>query len=149
MIQTRKSVFETNSSMTHSLVICENGEYDKWLVNEVDELEEGCKKEDFYLFRASDDSFMPYKEAREYNAKQLLSDFENGYMDEEITREDVEAYATGSCEKLLEEFDIDLGEYYLTYDEFNDLYYYCEIDEFKYKTKSGDVLTGFCYYGRD
>lgn len=30
MIQIRKSIFETNSSMTHAMVICSKEEFEKW-----------------------------------------------------------------------------------------------------------------------
>ena len=35
MIQVRKNVFETNSSSTHSLVMAEKSEFDKWEKGEV------------------------------------------------------------------------------------------------------------------
>lgn len=35
MVQVRKNVFETNSSSTHSLVIAEASEFDKWVKGEV------------------------------------------------------------------------------------------------------------------
>ena len=44
MITVRTKVFETNSSMTHSLVICENNEYSKWLESVDTKLDEGDSK---------------------------------------------------------------------------------------------------------
>ena len=35
MIQIRKNVFETNSSSTHSMVMCVDSDYDKWVKGDV------------------------------------------------------------------------------------------------------------------
>lgn len=147
MKQIRRSVFETNSSMTHSLVICENGEYDKWLSSYDCDLKDGDSKDNYYLFNIGSNSFKFYKEAIKENIKQIYKDFENGYLNDDITEEDIKEYVNGN--KSLSEFEVDIYDYWVTEEEFNDIYYWCERDDFEYTTKSGDKLTGFCYYGHD
>lgn len=59
MLQIRKNVFETNSSMTHSLVLCSKEQYDKW----GDEL----------LFHPYKEQFVNIEEGRKLNAEHLRS----------------------------------------------------------------------------
>lgn len=141
MYTIRKHVFETNSSMTHSLVICENNEYDNWV-----ESYDSKDKEKGYLFCMDTSEFAPYKEAMEYNVKCLKERLESDYLLEDVTEEDIEKYANG--EIGIYELTDDAYELFVTADEWNSDYCY-EIDDFEYTTKSGDKITGFCYYGHD
>ena len=147
MITVRTKVFETNSSMTHSLVICENHEYSKWLESVDKEFPEGDSKNNYYMFNPSNDKFLPYDEAIKENVKKLFDDLEHEWLNEEVTAEDIEEYAKGN--KRLAELTDDYYDYYLTADEFSDNYYEYEVEPFTYTLKSGDVLEGFCYYGHD
>lgn len=147
MYTIRKHVFETNSSMTHSLVICENNEYTNWLESHNKELPEGKTKNDYYLFSPSNDKFLPYEEAIKKNVELLFDELDNEYLNDGVTAEDIEEYAKGN--KGLYELTEDFYELYLTNEEFDDHYYYYEVDPFTYTLKSGDVLEGFCYYGHD
>lgn len=141
MYTIRKHVFETNSSMTHALVICENDEYAKWV-----ESYDSKDKEKGYLFCMDTSEFLPYKEAMEINVKELKKRLKNDYLLEDVTKETIEKYANG--EISIYELTDDAYELFVTRDEWNSDYYY-EVDYFKYTTKSGDKLTGFCYYGHD
>jgi hypothetical protein len=141
MYTIRKNVFETNSSMTHALVICENDEYAKWVENYDSE-----NKENGYLFCMDDSKFLPYKEAIEINVKELKKRLENDYLYEEVTENDIEEYAQGK--RSITELTDDTYELYITEEEWETDYYY-ETESFEYTTKSGDKLTGFCYYGHD
>lgn len=147
MIQVRSKVFETNSSMTHSLVICENNEYTNWLESYSKELPEGKTRNDYYLFSPSYGKFLPYEEAIKKNVEHLFDDLENECLNDDVTTEDIEEYAKGN--KSLYELTEDFYELYLTNEEFDDHYYYYEVEPFKYTLKSGDVLEGFCYFGHD
>lgn len=147
MITVRTKVFETNSSMTHSLVICENHEYSKWLESIDKELPEGKTKNEYFLFSIDNDDFLPYDEAIKENVKKLFHGLENDWLNEEVTAEDIEEYAKGN--KRLAEFTDDYYEYYLTADEFSDHYYEYEVEPFEYTLKSGQEIEGFCYYGHD
>lgn len=142
MYTIRKNVFETNSSMTHALVICENDEYAKWL-----ETYDAEDKEDKYMFCIDKSSFKPYKEAMEINVNELKERLKNDYLNEDVTEETIERYAKG--EISIYELTDDTYEMYITSDEWDSEYYCYEVENFKYTTKSGDKLTGFCYYGHD
>lgn len=146
MIQIRFKVFETNSSLSHSLVVCEGGEYDKWLEN-FDNPD--INKDEYYLFSCNESNFLSYKEAIKENARQLNKEFENGYLHSDITKEDIDNYANGVSVKPIYDFTDCSCDYYLTRDEFTEIYYQYEIEDYKYTTKSGDKLTIFCYYGND
>jgi hypothetical protein len=63
-----------------------------------------------------------------------------------VTEETIEKYANG--ELGIYELSDDNYELFVTKDEWNSDYYY-EVDDFEYTTKSGDKITGFCYYGHD
>ena len=141
MYTIRKHVFETNSSMTHSLVICENDEYDNWV-----ESYDSKDKEKGYLFCMDTSTFKPYKEAMEINVKELKKRLKDDYLLEDVTEETIEKYANG--EIGIYELSDDNYELFVTRDEWESDYYY-EVDEFEYTTKSGDKITGFCYYGHD
>lgn len=141
MYTIRKNVFETNSSMTHALVICENDEYANWL-----EAYDAEDKEDKYMFCMDTSKFLPYKDAIEFNVKKLKKCLEDGYLYEEATEETIEQYERG--EVPIYELTDDTYEMFVTRDEWDDDYYY-EVEDFEYTTKSGDKLTGFCYYGHE
>lgn len=141
MYTIRKHVFETNSSMTHALVICENDEYANWV-----ESYDSKNKEKGYLFCMDTSEFSHYKEAIEYNVKCLKERLESDYLLEDVTEETIEKYANG--ELGIYELTDDAYELFVTKDEWESDYYY-EVDTFKYTTKSGDKITGFCYYGHD
>lgn len=141
MYTIRKHVFETNSSMTHALVICENDEYDNWV-----ESYDAKDKEKGYLFCMDDSTFKPYKEAMEINVKELKKRLKDDYLLEDVTEETIEKYANG--ELGIYELTDDAYELFVTKGEWESEYYY-EVDDFEYTTKSGDKLTGFCYYGHD
>lgn len=141
MYTIRKHVFETNSSMTHSLVICENDEYDNWV-----ESYDSKDKEKGYLFCMDTSSFKPYNEAMEINVKELKKRLKDDYLLEDVTEETIEKYANG--ELGIYELTDDSYELFVTKDEWESDYYY-EVEDFEYTTKSGDKITGFCYYGHD
>ena len=141
MYTIRKHVFETNSSMTHSLVICENDEYDNWV-----ESYDSKDKENGYLFCMDTSTFKPYEEAMEINVKELKKRLKDDYLLEDVTEETIEKYANG--ELGIYELTDDSYELFVTKDEWESDYYY-EVEDFEYTTKSGDKLTGFCYYGHD
>lgn len=141
MYTIRKHVFETNSSMTHALVICENDEYANWV-----ESYDSKDKEKGYLFCMGNSEFGPYKEAMEYNVKCLKERLESDYLLEDVTEETIEKYANG--EIGIYELTDDAYELFVTKDEWESDYYY-EVEDFEYTTKSGDKITGFCYYGHD
>lgn len=112
MIQVRKSVFETNSSSTHSLIMCEQSDYDKWANGEV------------------------------YYCNSWWSHDGDQFKEGEFYPKDV-----------VEKYYADKGEERDTYDfctldEFCDSDY-LEVEEYTYKTKSGEVVHAVAKYGYD
>ena len=137
--QIRLGVFETNSSSVHSLTMVEKPDYEKWKKGEILFSEYGCN---------GDSEFLPADEAIEKN----LSMFDK----EDLTEKFVEEYRkTKNLYRSLdadEDCGLDLSELYLNYEEYKEMvaerYCYEEFEE-EYKTKSGETIVAFGYYGRD
>lgn len=142
--QIRLGVFETNSSSVHSLTMVEKPDYEKWKKGEILFSEYGCN---------GDSEFLPADEAIEKN----LSMFDK----EDLTEKFVEEYRkTKNLYRSLDVDedcgidydDLDLSELYLNYEEYEEMvaerYCYEEFEE-EYKTKSGETIVAFGYYGHD
>lgn len=113
----RRGLFETNSSSTHSIVMCSSDEYNKW------------RNEDVYYdrwnekFVEENDSILKARECESYDQAYglYISDKDN-------------------------EFYSDCYHRFLTWNEFfND--YDLETFEDEYTTKSGETIVAFGYYG--
>lgn len=150
MLQIRHNVFETNSSMTHSCVMCPTDGYDKWTNDEM-------------LFNEYlKPMFVTPEEGRKFNAEIMKKwkvqmendDFDWGYEPETLevlTDENIEKYIKG--EYSFEDFYFDhyavQEEMYYAFD-----YWECEICEY-YETfsqeyeQNGEKVTAFGYYGHD
>lgn len=113
----RRGVFETNSSSTHSLSMCEDSDYKKWISGE-------------YVY--------------DYNRGELISLSERENRLEELRvryREYIED------EKRIQEYvDDAINDRFLTYEEFFDDDYY-ETYHTEYTTKSGEKIHAFGKYG--
>ena len=137
MRQVRRMTFETNSSSTHSLTICPQETYDKWLSGkalfsdwkenfiEVGDLtprdyeEAGIKYESYKRKYYKSWNELSAEEKKEYTTEYVLTDKKNKDSDE-----------------------------YLTYDEWFDRHNHgTETFESHYKTPSGDNIVVFGYYG--
>lgn len=142
--QIRLGVFETNSSSVHSLTMVEKPDYEKWKKGEILFSEYGCN---------GDSEFLPADEAIEKN----LSMFDKEYLTEKF----VEEYRkTKNLYRSLDADEdcgivydyLDLPELYLNYEEYGEMvaerYCYEEFEE-EYKTKSGETIVAFGYYGHD
>lgn len=131
--QVRFGVFETNSSSTHSLVICDKETFDKWKSGELlfDRWEEKFKEG--YQLTDKDK-----KDAEEYyddNKEKFWKNWED--LDNE---EKDEWYTKFAYENNLIDEDL------VSYDNYgNDLEYF----EVHYTTKSGDEVVAFGEYGYD
>lgn len=122
MITIRKNTFETNSSSTHSMVICTKDEWDKWAAGELfaSRYYEGFKtkeevmeeyREEFPEHFDSDGNFIPD------DVYETFEDFQYDYS--------------------TEWYDMDgwVGE--------------LESEENEYTTPSGEVIKVICRYGYD
>ena len=137
MRQVRRMTFETNSSSTHSLTICPQETYNKWLDGKV--LFSDCK-EDF--IEVGELTPRDYEEAGiKYEAcKRKYYKSWN-----ELSAEEKKEYTT---EYVLTDKKNKDSDEYLTYDEWYDRHNYgTEIFESQYKTPSGDNIVVFGYYG--
>ena len=129
--------FETNSSSTHSLTICPQETYDKWLSGKVLFSE---WKEDF--IEVGDLTPRDYEEA---GIKYEASKGKYYKSWNELSAEEKKEYTT---EYVLTDKKNKDSDEYLTYDEWCDRHNYgTETFESHYKTPSGDNIVVFGYYG--
>lgn len=144
---TRRGVFETNSSSTHSLTMCTEQEFEDWkngktLINRYDG-----------EFIPAEKNTLPEKDLKIEYFKEYAEKIENGYVYENkyyTTLEDM-VEEVQLDEKELEAFKNDMkNDDYMTYDEFWN-YYEDEYNTFteSYTTKSGEKIVAFGYYGYD
>ena len=134
--QIRRSVFETNSSSTHSLTMCSAKDYDKWANGEL-------------LFDSYNGNFVNINtqitesdkvEAKKYYEKKKEKYWKEwNHLSEEEVNEWYEKYMY-ECKK------IDTYRYE-TFDEFFDGY----LEEFeeRYTAENGEVIVAFGKYGYD
>lgn len=125
MKTTRKGVFETNSSSTHSISIFDESDFEKFQKGEL-------------LWDPNTDSLITKEEAKEKIVKDLIN-----YHDYKL--EDLENLTI----KELLELDVVIDnsyEYPQNYDSFGESDY-LEIDYASHTTKSGDKIVIFCKYG--
>ena len=144
MRQVRKGVFETNSSMTHSLVVCKDDKYSEWVDGKV-------------MFKFSGEQFLETSEALKENAKQLRETLkwyeENGrdYNRDKFNEHVIERYENGEIKEnwaVFSRWDID--SYYITFEQFCD---YVRMEGYERVGESSNVdgikMTVFGYYGHD
>ena len=135
--QIRRSVFETNSSSTHSLTMCSKEDYDKWMRGELmydtyrDELVE-------MNIEVSENDKLEAKRYYENVKSKYWKDWEQ--LDEEETNDWYNKY-------MKEHNKIDYDRYE-TYDDFFEDEY-LETYEEKYTTKNGEEIVAFGHYGYD
>ena len=136
MIQMRCGVFETNSSSTHSICICPKETYDEWLEGKL-------------LYDDWSNKFVEGKKLTTYDYAQAREKYEackgKYYKSwDELSDEDRKEYTT----TYVLETENNYGQY-LTYLEWCSQHAtLCKYSE-HYKTKSGDEIVAFGYYGYD
>lgn len=146
MIQVRTHVFETNSSMTHTIVMCKDEEYEKFNNGE------------YYFNEYLKPQFLPKDEALKYNAKKLREILEEVNSDDpayEYEDETIEALTEENI-KLYEEGNFKLEDFYFDKYELSDEMYFdyeyfwdsiCEY--YEQFSESFNGVTAFGYYGQD
>jgi len=123
MIQVRKSVFETNSSSTHSLVMAVESDFDRWQNGEL----YYCEWFDSDLRKAGFEEKQFYTKDEVKKACEILDiEFEPGEDDD-------------WCERR---------ERFVTYEEFCDTDY-LEVSDYSYTTPAGEVVRAVAKYGYD
>lgn len=126
----RRSVFETNSSSTHSLTMVDKSEYDSW------------EKGDAILY---EDSII-LKESEEY--KGLMETFKKDWEEEGKKHYDCDEDEECTLEEWIEFYTGtgDLGFY--TYEQYFEMDNY-ETFAYSHSTKNGDKIVAFGYHGHD
>lgn len=150
MIQIRHNVFETNSSMTHSCVMCPTEGYDKWADGKM--LFNEYKKP----------MFMTLEEGRKFNAEVMKKwreqmkndDFSWDYEEdtlEALTDENIEKYVKGEYDFeafYLDHYAVEEEMYYSFeyWDSYVCEYYETFAQDYE---QNGEKVTAFGYYGHD
>lgn len=130
--QVRRGVFETNSSSTHSITMCLESEYDKWLNGET------FLRTWDYGYSDLDESQRP-KKGKFYTKDQVIEFLKlKGYSEEELNLED-----QNKMEEIFSEED------FLSIDQYNETANCYEEFEQKYSLDSGENIVAFGYYGYD
>ena len=129
MIQIRRNVFETNSSSTHSITMCMQDEYDRWVKGEV------------FLNCCYSDTSSEFKDNIFLTKEQILDYFEKGSHLSKIY-EQIKAI---DDDQEFKEFVAE-WEFY-TYDNYRDSY--LESFQKKFTTPSGETVIAFGQYGYD
>lgn len=135
--QIRRSVFETNSSSTHSLTMCSKEEYDKWVNGELmfDRYNEVLVEMNIEI-----------TEHDKAEAKKLYERNKTKYWKEwnQLSEDEVNEWY---YKYIYEHNKIDTRRYN-TYDDFFEDEY-LETYEERYTTKNGEVIVAFGHYGYD
>ena len=125
-VSIRNSVFETNSSSTHSISLCSDKDYAEWVKGET------------YFYESKDifikeDEIIPYLASEEYRTVEELTELKNADPEEfdSLRRED----GIYTCEEY---FDVDnyYGGYFEGFAK-------------SFTTVSGDEVVAFGKYGYD
>lgn len=127
MIQIRNGVFETNSSSTHSLVMCMKDDYDKWANREV-----------YLNNEAGWSSYSEYKNKQFVTKEEAIDIITNNKYPP-----DIDLFTMNNDE--LEEYFKD-NEIY-TFDNYDNDYLESFTEEFT--TPNGDTVVSFGQYGYD
>ena len=128
MIQIRHNTFETNSSSTHSIVICTDAEF------------KGFKKNKLFYYDTCRDvkKFCTWEEL-----VKLMRDKESRVPEEDV-EEAIKLYTEGGMEAV-EDFLADWEIYT------DNTYYKEDMEEFteRYTTPNGEKIMAFGYYGSE
>lgn len=131
MKKIRRGTFETNSSSTHSLTMCMKEDFEKW------------KNGEKYWNRWNEE--LVDKKVFEEEISKIIDEFKSENSDFD---ENDEAWAKKLNDYIAENINDDKTFY--TYKEFND-YDYIEYETFEQemKTKNGDEVVAFGYFGSE
>ena len=132
MYSIRRNVFETNSSSTHSLIICNDKTYNDWKNNKI-------------VYDSDDEEFVKVKQPTEldfHKAEVMYMENKSDYMKDwkDLAPEMQLAYVK---ENVMEDND---SYQYKTYE------YFCSMDdsfERTWKTEHGDIVHILGYVGYD
>lgn len=141
-IQIRQGVFETNSSSTHSITMCDSLQYKKWVLGELY----------IHMNKTGNEQFLPAELAKKWNKELILNNPKVAEYFDKIENYDEDDEYDGDYEldELGYVIDCEYAENcYISYEQWCNMYSYFEIYEAGYETISGDRITAFGYYGHD
>lgn len=141
-IQIRQGVFETNSSSTHSITMCDAVMFRKWTRGELY----------MNLNEEGDKQFLLVDVAKKWNKDFILNNPDKTTYFDRFKKEDDDDEYDGDYEidELGYVIDSEYAEHcYISYNQWCDMHTYYDIYSADYETKSGDKITAFGYYGHD
>ena len=143
MIQVRNNLFETNSSMTHSLVLCKRSDYEDWGKNKL-----FCERKT--------PMFLETKEARKENAKYLEEMLKSNWASKfNVTAKNIDKYESGQLKlSFFNDIHKDHGSsLYLTPEEWDEAFVHTDYRSFEDMYASGTFggvnVVAFGYHGYD
>lgn len=158
----RTSIFETNSSSTHSLTLCMKDTYDKWKAGELFysvELDKFYSAEERKIAIKHNilDNMIHYDSKRLEDENGNYKGYEYSYTYKNITYDNREQHHTqenldGITDEMVEQAiansDIDWDEVPMSYKEWHD---WLEHEDYyqEFTTPSNEIVVGFGYYGYD
>lgn len=131
--QIRRGVYETNSSSSHSITMCNEEEFEKW-------------KDGKILFDAWKEEFVDNVNLTDDQKEYARKEYESKKNDFSKDWEDLSDSAKEKCyEKYIKEHNL-IDEEYKTYNEYMNDY---ELESFfdTYTTKNGEKVVAFGKYG--
>lgn len=139
MIQIRKNTFETNSSSTHSLIVCDDTTWERFLSGELYVNVTACNDEwtDMHPFICSLSLFLTDEEYE----KAIPGLKKEWQLDEE---DEDEYDVLSEINEELANNDIYEYDYYV-----NNRYECLESEETTYTTPGGETIRILCHYGYD
>lgn len=128
-VNVRMHVFETNSSMTHSMTMCKESSYKDWI--------EGKAK-----LNLNKGEILPLEEAEKKNDEILRDEYEKTYK---------KYHFTGDFEDYREDlFTDNFFNLYISVGEYQDYVERHYFEEFKYTyNQENDNIVAFGYYGKN
>lgn len=145
MIQCRSNIFETNSSMTHSLVLCKRSEYEDWGKNKL-------------FCEYGNPMFLDTKEARKHNADRLKEMLKGDWpYDKEgyhLTAKNIDKYEKGHLKlSFFNDIHKECNDFYLTPEEWDEAFVHTDYRSFETMfasgTFGGEDVVAFGYHGYD
>ena len=139
-IQIRQGVFETNSSSTHSITMCDASLYKKWMAGELY----------IHMNKTGNEQFLPTELAKKWNKEHILNNPEVSQYFDKVNREDDDYDGDYEIDELGYVVDCEYADRcYISFGQWHNMYSYFETYAKDYETISGDKITAFGYYGRD
>ena len=145
----RRGTFETNSSSTHSITMCNESDFDKWKNGELyycnddgkfynDEERSRLIKEHIIYNKAKYDN-------GNYTYKDVTVDYK--YLNKLYTEENLAEITEEEIQDYIEN-DFEYYELPLTYGEWDEYFEYEKYED-SYTTPNGETVVAFGYYGMD